>query len=160
MLWVITYAGFQGFGIISAVHATTTVRTSQGAIAWAACLLTMPLVAVPLYWVFGRNKFQGYVRARSEELQELDVFKKLAQDHARTSVLADDIDPKDAACGHVRSDRRPGRDHRGHLHRLHLLRELSRAQRGDLAPATAGERRRRIAACSPTPATRLRRGER
>ncbi len=51
-------------GIFGAVHAVLTARTSQGALAWALSLVYIPLVALPLYTVFGRGKFQGYVEAR------------------------------------------------------------------------------------------------
>lgn len=51
-------------GILHAVHAVMYVRTAQGAIAWAVSLVTFPYVAIPLYWIFGRNKFQGYVQLR------------------------------------------------------------------------------------------------
>jgi cardiolipin synthase len=52
-------------GIATAVHAIMHARTSQGAIAWAISLVTFPWLAVILYAVFGRNKFQGYVSRRS-----------------------------------------------------------------------------------------------
>lgn len=52
-------------GILTAVHAVMNARTSQGAAAWAIALVTLPLVAIVLYAVFGRNRFQGYVRMRS-----------------------------------------------------------------------------------------------
>jgi cardiolipin synthase len=39
-------------------------RTAQGAIAWVISLLTFPFIAVPLYLVFGRNKFDGYLEQR------------------------------------------------------------------------------------------------
>lgn len=50
-------------GVWTAVRAVRDTRTSQGAIAWALFLVTTPLVGVPLYWVFGRSKFNGYVEA-------------------------------------------------------------------------------------------------
>jgi cardiolipin synthase len=50
-------------GIITAVHAIRTVRTSQASIAWAVSLVTFPFLSLPLYWVFGRRKFSGYVEA-------------------------------------------------------------------------------------------------
>ena len=53
-------------GAMSAVMALMSSRTSQGAIAWILCLLTFPYVALPLYWVFGRPRFYGYVSAREE----------------------------------------------------------------------------------------------
>ncbi|MEN4052543.1 MULTISPECIES: cardiolipin synthase [Sulfurimonas] len=68
MLPMILYvlAFFHLLGIISALNAVMTVRTSQGAIAWVISLLTFPYIAVPLYWLFGRSKFNGYTTARKE----------------------------------------------------------------------------------------------
>lgn len=51
-------------GIVSAVMALMSSRTSQGAVAWIISLLTFPYVAVPAYWLFGRPRFYGYVTAR------------------------------------------------------------------------------------------------
>lgn len=53
-------------GVLSAVLALMSSRTSQGAIAWIISLITIPYVAVPAYWVFGRPRFYGYVSARGE----------------------------------------------------------------------------------------------
>ncbi|RBW51290.1 cardiolipin synthase [Marinobacter sp. F3R11] len=41
-----------------------TYRTTQGAIAWIIGLLGLPYLAVPMFLVFGRSRFGGYVRAR------------------------------------------------------------------------------------------------
>ena len=62
--FVLAASFFYILGIISAVHAVMNTRTSQGAIAWALSLITLPVIAVPAYWVFGRRKFEGYVLAR------------------------------------------------------------------------------------------------
>jgi cardiolipin synthase A/B len=51
-------------GIASALHAAVRTRTAQGAVAWSISLITFPYLALPLYWVFGRGKFHGYVAAR------------------------------------------------------------------------------------------------
>ncbi|MEM7609137.1 MAG: cardiolipin synthase [Myxococcota bacterium] len=51
-------------GFATSVHSVMNTRTAQGAVAWAVCLNTLPYVAVIAYWIFGRSKFQGYVRAR------------------------------------------------------------------------------------------------
>lgn len=56
-----------GLGLLTAVHAVMKTRTSQGAIAWAFGLITVPYLALPLYWIFGRDRFMGYIRARREE---------------------------------------------------------------------------------------------
>jgi cardiolipin synthase len=57
---------FHVLGFFSSIHAVMSTRTSQGAIAWAVTLNTIPWAAVPAYWVFGRSKFRGYVTARHE----------------------------------------------------------------------------------------------
>ena len=62
--WVCFTAIAEIMGILSALHAVMTARTSQGAIAWGVSLLTFPVVTVPAYWVLGRNKFEGYVTAK------------------------------------------------------------------------------------------------
>ncbi|MGO1500491.1 MAG: cardiolipin synthase [Marinobacter sp.] len=41
-----------------------TYRTAQGAIAWIIGLLALPYAAVPMFLVFGRSRFGGYVKAR------------------------------------------------------------------------------------------------
>lgn len=53
-------------GVISAVLALMSSRTSQGAIAWIISLITFPYLALPAYWVFGQPRFYGYVSARGE----------------------------------------------------------------------------------------------
>jgi cardiolipin synthase len=54
---------FEILGILSSIHAVLQPRTSQGAIAWIVCLIALPVVAVPAYWIFGRSRFNGYVTA-------------------------------------------------------------------------------------------------
>ncbi|QDU41877.1 Major cardiolipin synthase ClsA [Symmachiella dynata] len=67
-------------GVYSAVHAILFTRTSQGAIAWAFPLVLFPFAAVPLYWVFGGKKFEGYVCARREgELRLKHITEELSQ---------------------------------------------------------------------------------
>jgi len=51
-------------GVVSAIRAVLTARTSQGAVAWVVALLLMPYLAVPAYWVLGRSRFHGYVSLR------------------------------------------------------------------------------------------------
>ncbi len=74
-------------GVISSFHALMSTRTSQGAIAWIVSLNTMPLVSVPAYWVFGRNKFQGYVTLRQrlalKSEDELDEIRLRMEPYVR-----------------------------------------------------------------------------
>jgi cardiolipin synthase len=68
-------------GALTSIHAILTVRTSQGAIAWAVSLNTFPYVAVPAYWVFGRSNFEGYVVLRRKvEAEMSDAERQLSQD--------------------------------------------------------------------------------
>lgn len=57
-------------GLASAWHAAQNVRTSQAAVAWAAGLVAMPLLMVPMYWIFGRSRFGGYREALREAGQQ------------------------------------------------------------------------------------------
>jgi len=57
-----------------------TYRTAQGAIAWIIGLLGLPYVAVPLFLVFGRSRFGGYVKARRMGDQSLtDLLNRFEQ---------------------------------------------------------------------------------
>ncbi|UTC63019.1 cardiolipin synthase [Treponema sp. OMZ 787] len=53
-------AVFHTLGFFSSLNAIMTSRTSQGAIAWTVGLNSFPVITVPTYWVFGRNRFDGY----------------------------------------------------------------------------------------------------
>lgn len=55
---------FYILAIVFAVEAILKTRTSQGAIAWVISLITFPLISVPLYLIFGRNRFDGYLEQR------------------------------------------------------------------------------------------------
>jgi cardiolipin synthase len=57
---------FYLLSIYFALEAIIKTRTSQGAIAWAISLLSIPFIALPCYLVFGRNKFDGYLKQRPE----------------------------------------------------------------------------------------------
>lgn len=65
LVWMVSvfYTALEVAGVITAIMAIHDTRTPQGAIAWALSLVTFPLVALPLYWIFGRTKFYGYVDA-------------------------------------------------------------------------------------------------
>ncbi len=50
-------------GFVTAVDAIMNSRTPQGATAWVFALATIPLAALPLYWILGRFKFTDYLDA-------------------------------------------------------------------------------------------------
>ena len=52
--------------VLAAFHVVLAIqssRTPQGATAWSIALISLPFVTIPLYWIFGRSKFHGYVEA-------------------------------------------------------------------------------------------------
>ncbi len=70
--WGLTLlVAFYIVGFLHILHALMNTRTSQGTIAWVVCLISLPFFAIPLYWLLGRSKFQGYVRARRGNDQNL-----------------------------------------------------------------------------------------
>ncbi|BCU77111.1 cardiolipin synthase [Luteolibacter sp. LG18] len=71
----------QLLGLVHVVHALMHVRTAQGTIAWIVCLVTFPYIAIPIYWIAGRNRFEGYVRARRGE--DADLYKLAEDMHKR-----------------------------------------------------------------------------
>ena len=80
----LTVAAFYIVGLLHVLHALMHVRTSQGTIAWVISLITVPFVAIPLYWLFGRTRFSGTVggrRSMDERLRKLaeDMHERLRQ---------------------------------------------------------------------------------
>jgi len=63
-------------GLISSIHAVLQPRTAQGAIAWVVCLVTIPILAVPIYWVLGRSRFKGYVAAWRDSSLNIEKDKE------------------------------------------------------------------------------------
>lgn len=93
MLGLEALVAFYLLGIAHILHALMHARTSQGAIAWVVSLIAMPFFAIPLYWMLGRSKFSGYVRARRGNDAEL---RKLAADmHERLQGYAVDLPEED-----------------------------------------------------------------
>ena len=71
----------QILGVLSAFDAVMKARTPQGSTAWAVALVLLPVLTLPLYWVFGRSRFAGYVEA----LRDLNaaVETRLEEAHDR-----------------------------------------------------------------------------
>ncbi|MGB6222252.1 cardiolipin synthase [Haloferula sp.] len=79
-------------GILHVVHALMHVRTAQGTIAWIVSLIAAPWVAIPLYWLTGRRRFSGYVRARRADDERLRMLSRDMHDELRSFA----IKPSDA----------------------------------------------------------------
>ena len=75
------------FGVICAVDAVMSPRTSQGAIAWSLGLVGVPAVAVPAYLLFGRGKFEGYLETRKENQAEFEELVYEVQSNMDASIF-------------------------------------------------------------------------
>lgn len=76
-------------GAVSSYDALMNTRTSQGTIAWVVSLNTLPVVSVPLYWVFGANDFDDYIEERKEQDAKVrPIAKGLISEEARLAVSA------------------------------------------------------------------------
>jgi cardiolipin synthase len=82
-------------GLACAVEAVVSARTPQGSLAWALSLVTFPYVSVPLYLVFGRSEFEGYVAAqRAAGRQGREQLTELIKDaHTFGAQVAGDRAP-------------------------------------------------------------------
>jgi len=74
--WALFMLLAHALGFVSSFHALMSTRTSQGAIAWIVSLNAIPIVSVPAYWVFGRDKFQGYITIRQQMSLDFDSETK------------------------------------------------------------------------------------
>ncbi len=70
--WTASAIVLQGLGFWGAVDVVFRGRTAQGTTAWALALIFLPIVALPLYLVFGERRFQGYIRARRNGVRQID----------------------------------------------------------------------------------------
>ena len=93
-LGLVTVVAFYLVGILHVLHALMHVRTSQGTIAWVISLVTVPFVAIPLYWLLGRTRFSGSVGGRRQKDERLARLAEAM--HERLRELEVDIPDDDA----------------------------------------------------------------
>lgn len=70
-LFAYLIATIHALGTLAAIHAVLTVRTAQGALAWGLSLFFMPYLTLLPYLIFGRSRFDAYVKARREADKEM-----------------------------------------------------------------------------------------
>jgi cardiolipin synthase A/B len=92
MVLAVIVAVAQILGVLSSISALLTTRTAQGSIAWIVSLNTFPYLAVPLYWIFGRSRFNGYVQSR----QAVDALLNPRVPEIRLAVNAHRFDPTES----------------------------------------------------------------
>ena len=78
-LYIALYFVIEILAIISVIKAIMETRTAQGAIAWGIFLVTFPLLALPFYWIFGRNRFHGYITFK--ESNQKEILQKIGALH-------------------------------------------------------------------------------
>lgn len=66
---IVLIAHLIGFG--TSLHALMGTRTAPGTVAWVVSLNAIPYVAVPAYWVFGRDRIDDYVQLRRQRVTSL-----------------------------------------------------------------------------------------
>lgn len=84
--------------IAAAIHAVMHARTSQGAIAWGISLITFPWLTLPLYAIFGRGKFSGYMLLRNLKNEKVQHVLDRCQKQARQGdIVSTPASPADSA---------------------------------------------------------------
>lgn len=58
-------------GILLAFDVVMRPRSSQGTIAWFIALISMPIITIPLYLLFGRTRFNGYAEAIRDKVSRI-----------------------------------------------------------------------------------------
>ncbi|MEL6814179.1 MAG: cardiolipin synthase, partial [Cyanobacteria bacterium J06598_3] len=82
--WLAIFSGISLFvhavGIANAAHAVMRVKSSRSAIAWAIALVSLPWITIPLYWILGKSKFQGYTETLKTAYAEHQEIVRFAYD--------------------------------------------------------------------------------
>lgn len=64
--------------ILTIVNIVMKTRSAAGAWGWSMSVIALPFVAVPLYWVLGRQQFKGYIeRLREAREGNEEAFRDL-----------------------------------------------------------------------------------
>ncbi|PID50329.1 MAG: cardiolipin synthase [Proteobacteria bacterium] len=80
-------------GFISSLHAINKSRTPQGAMAWVLSLNIIPWLTLPFYWVFGRNRFHGYIEALRQQQPEKAPPGQATELHRQLAPFAAHLPP-------------------------------------------------------------------
>jgi len=96
--WSIGIAIFciQAGGVLLALRAILISRTPQAGIAWVIGLITFPIIAIPLFLVFGESRFMGYKQAGRGDSPELDDLLNETDQRLRPFQTAPEATQSDA----------------------------------------------------------------
>ncbi|WP_148861492.1 cardiolipin synthase [Marinobacter fonticola] len=82
-----------GLALLCVLRILLHYRTTQGAIAWIIALLAFPYVTLPLFVLFGRNRFAGYIRARRSGDVALNQLLTVFENETQLTRIPDSDDP-------------------------------------------------------------------
>jgi len=74
--WGALFAIVEVWGLLAAFQALQQGRSPQGTLAWTVSLVLIPTLSLPLYFLFGRDRFEGYAIARRRGVEELNELAK------------------------------------------------------------------------------------
>ncbi|WP_111493836.1 MULTISPECIES: cardiolipin synthase [Marinobacter] len=97
-MWDLSFLPFLLLGVYSLAlfcvfRILLNYRTAQGAIAWIVALMAFPYITLPLFVLFGRNRFAGYVRARRSGDEALNQLLSVFENEERLTRIPDAKDP-------------------------------------------------------------------
>ena len=71
--------GWEILAVATIVNVVMQARSAAGAWGWSMAMIAFPFIAVPLYWILGRQQFRGYIeKFREAQEQNERVFDDLA----------------------------------------------------------------------------------
>lgn len=82
-----------GLALLCVFRILLHYRTAQGAIAWIIALLAFPYVTLPLFVIFGSNRFAGYIRARRSGDVALNQLLTVFENETQLTRIPDADDP-------------------------------------------------------------------
>ena len=92
LIGTLLFIGWEILAIGTMVNIVMKSRSAAGAWGWSMAVLALPFIAVPLYWVLGRQQFKGYVERLREAISSNErAFKDLSETlHPHYAVLEGD----------------------------------------------------------------------
>ncbi|HLP84093.1 MAG TPA: cardiolipin synthase [Phycisphaerales bacterium] len=90
-MWWLLIAVVWLYGLYLAWRVVHEGRTSQGSLCWIITLILVPPIAIPLFWLMGDRRLEGYIRARRSGFRKLDVqLRAMHNALGRSKVEPDD----------------------------------------------------------------------
>ncbi|MEM7699432.1 MAG: cardiolipin synthase [Verrucomicrobiota bacterium] len=72
--------GLEVLAILTIINIVMKARSAAGAWGWSMAVVALPLFAVPLYWILGRQQFRGYMeQLRAARASNERVFTNLSE---------------------------------------------------------------------------------